>query len=64
MKYIFVCPLDGCSEEMEVDAESEDVAKTKLTEMAKNHLETVHPEVKKTDEQVSEDIGSLMKLKE
>lgn len=59
MQYSFTCPLDGCGQKMTVDATSREEAVEKLTEAAKGHLASVHPEVQKSDEQVHDDISSM-----
>ncbi len=64
MKYKFVCPLDGCGEDMNVEANTDEEAVDRLSEIAKNHLKEVHPDVQKTDEQVHQDISSMMTREE
>ncbi len=60
MKYKFSCPLEGCSQEMTIEANSEEEAVQELTDKAKMHLASAHPEVQKTDDQVKSDISSMM----
>lgn len=59
MQYSFACPLEGCGQKMTVEAGSRDEAVEKLTEVAKEHLASQHPEVQKSDEQVREDISTM-----
>lgn len=61
MQYSFTCPLKGCNQTLTVEAQTNEEAVDKLTEEAKEHLKTTHPEIKKTDEEVREDIQSQMK---
>lgn len=58
MKYLFTCPIAGCKHTMTVEARSSNEAIDKLTEKAKEHLATTHPDVKKTDQEVRSDIES------
>lgn len=60
MQYSFRCPLPGCSTIMNIDAQNDDEAVNKLTEQAKIHLASAHPDIHKTDEQIQEDIRSHM----
>lgn len=60
MRYKFVCPIDGCGEEMTVEANTDEEAADRLSEIAKNHLKEAHPSVHKTDDEVHEDISSMM----
>ena len=60
MTYKFVCPLDGCGDEMNVEAASDDEAVERLSAIAQSHLKEKHPDVQKTDDQVHEDIRSKM----
>lgn len=60
MQYSFACPLEGCAHIMTVEAKNDDEAVDKLTEQAKDHLMIVHPDVKKSDEQIRDDIRKQM----
>ena len=62
MTYEFACPLEGCKAIMSVDADSRPDAISKLTMMAKDHLETTHPDVQKTQEQIHADVESGTRL--
>lgn len=62
MKYSFTCPIAGCKHTMTVEAQSSDEAIDKLTEKAKEHLSTTHPDVKKTDQEVRSDTKSQMTI--
>jgi len=45
------CPV--CAHPLEVEAASEDEAMTKMMEMAKSHMSSVHPDMEmKTDEEM------------
>lgn len=58
MRYSFTCPIAGCAHVMSVDAQSESEAVDKLSEVAADHLKDTHPELKKTDEQIRDDVRS------
>ena len=60
MKYQFACPLEGCEWKMVVDGENDAEGADKLTEAAKKHLATTHPDIHKTDGEVKGDIASMM----
>lgn len=60
MQYSFACPLEGCKHIMTVNAQNADEAVEKLTEQAKDHLVMAHPDVKKSDEQIRNDIRRQM----
>lgn len=60
MTYSFTCPLSGCGMVMTAAGEDREVAAKNLIEQAKVHLANVHPEIKKTDDEVSLDIHSHM----
>jgi hypothetical protein len=60
MQYSFTCPLEGCKEVLTVDAKNNDEAVDMLSQRAKEHLMQKHPDVKKTDEEISSDIISQM----
>ena len=64
MQYTFVCPLEGCTEVMKVEAENDGQALDMLVETAKGHLSDAHPELHKTDEEIKSDIGPKMKKSE
>lgn len=58
--YSFTCPLTGCGVVMTTHAEDVDTARADLVGQAKQHLARVHPEIKKSDQEVNEDIGAHM----
>lgn len=60
MQYTFACPLEGCTEVMMVEAQTDEEALDKLVETAKGHLATTHPELHKTDDEIKADIGPKM----
>ena len=60
MKYSFACPLAGCKDTMTVEAENKEEALNRLTEEAKKHLKTFHPELSKTDREVRNDVASKL----
>lgn len=57
-QYFFTCPLKGCGIVMSTTAENTEEAIGLLVEQAKEHLMTLHPDVKKTHEEVKEDVSS------
>lgn len=61
MQYSFTCPLQGCNQTLTVEAQTNEEAADKLIAAAKEHLKIAHPEIKKTDEEVSTDVRSHMK---
>lgn len=64
MKYAFTCPIDGCHMKMTAESVDEEQAAISLVADAKNHLAKVHPDIKKSDEEVGQDIRSHMVLDE
>ncbi len=58
--YTFTCPLQGCGIVMTNHDSSVESAALDLIAQAKEHLKTVHPEIHKSDEEVSTDIRSHM----
>lgn len=60
MTYTFTCPLEGCGLVMTTNEENMDAAAKVLVATAKEHLATVHPDVRKTDDEVNTDIMSHM----
>lgn len=61
MHYSFTCPLKGCTQTLTVESQTSDESEVILTEKAKEHLKVVHPEIRKTDEEVRTDIRSHMR---
>lgn len=61
-RYIFVCPLENCGVVMSRDGESQEEGVTILSNIAEQHLQTVHPTIHKTREEVEEDIKSHMTI--
>ncbi len=59
MQHSFTCPLDECGQKMTVETTSREEAVEQLTESAKNHLASTHPEIHKTDEEIHQDIDSM-----
>lgn len=59
-EYTFVCPLPGCGQTLSVHADNNEQGAVLLTEEAKRHLQQVHPDVHKTNEEVASDIRSHM----
>ncbi len=61
MAYTFTCPLDTCNHQVMTSqaANSEEAAK-ELTGAAEKHLQEIHPDVRKTHEEVDQDIRSHM----
>lgn len=60
MQFSFTCPIEGCGQKMTVDATSREEATEKLTDVAKGHVVSVHPDFHKTDDEVRGDITSMM----
>lgn len=59
--YTFTCPLEGCNHVvMHASATTAEEAATELTATAEQHLQTMHPEIHKTHEEVDQDIRSHM----
>lgn len=58
--YSFTCPLQGCSQKMTLDTDDPEVAAKNLSAQAQQHLQNVHPDVHKTDQEVEEDIRAHM----
>jgi hypothetical protein len=56
MTYAFACPIQGCTTIMTTEANSREEAIDDLTAQAKGHLETAHPEIQKTEQQVRDDV--------
>lgn len=64
MQYTFTCPLEGCTEVMQVEAMDDDQALDMLVDTAKGHLAKAHPDLHKTDEEIRADIGPKMQKAE
>jgi len=60
MTYSFTCPLSGCGMVMTATGKDRQEAAKSLIGQAKVHLTNVHPEIKKSDEEVSADIHAHM----
>ncbi len=61
MAYSFTCPLDACNHlVMTSQAADAEGAATELTATAEKHLQEMHPEIKKSHEEVDQDIRSHM----
>ena len=58
--YSFTCAITGCGVVMKASAEDKEHAANMLIGQAKAHLASVHPDIKKTDEEISADIHSHM----
>lgn len=58
--YSFTCPVTGCGMVMRASSDDKEQAAAMLIEQAKVHLASTHPDIKKTDEEVSVDINSHM----
>lgn len=61
-QYSFTCPLDECGHEMRVTADHREEALDRLTGIAADHLEEVHPEVRKTDAEIRQDLDHGLRV--
>lgn len=62
--YQFSCPLEGCMGKLTTSSPTDEEAINNLTQQAKDHLASAHPEISKTDEEVKSDISSMMERAE
>ena len=60
-EYTFICPLQGCAMTLSVHADDINQGAALLTVEAAKHLQEVHPDVHKSQEEVTVDVQSHMK---
>lgn len=58
--YTFTCPLEKCGQIMTNHEVNSDKAVKDLVMQAKAHLQVVHPDIHKTDEEIDADIRAHM----
>ena len=61
MAYTFTCPLEGCDHTVMTSVSDEPAeASEELTHTAQRHLEEMHSDIHKTEEEVNRDIREHM----
>lgn len=59
-QYKFICPLPGCGMLLTAHAQTKDQGIAMLIDEAHRHLATAHPDIHKTNGEVSADITAHM----
>lgn len=52
MQYSFTCPLERCNQIMTIEARNTEETVDRLTEVAREHLSLIHPDMNKTYAQI------------